>query len=900
MTAPISSVGGLASGIQWKDLVDQVMALEKQRSVDPVTADLTATQKAADAWQQFQDIAAKFRDASNTVRDSLAFDLFSATVDLSASSGHSLLTATAATGAVPGTYGVEVVALARAEKLGGNVATNASTALGIAGQFSLNGKTVTVGAGDTLATLRDKINAANTGTSPSGVSASILAGGGGSRLVLTSDATGSAGIEAVDDGSGTLQALGFTDGTTTANITASGATQTNRLSSATASIASLLGVPLPAPSVMKVGGQTIYVDFAVDSLSSIAAKINAALGSPNAATVTPETVGGNTMYRLVTDAAVQVDTGGILADSMRTLSVLGFTKGGHGGIAQVVKSANTFGDALGGNATNATLLTDLQAGGQSLGIAAGDTINIGGTRGDGTTVARTFSVAANSTLQDLLAAINDSGSGFGLGPRSATASVNGGRVALTDAATGDSQLGLSLTVSHAGSPDISLGSFSTAGGTSGRTLQISSGGDARIRVDGQLLTRSSNSISDAITGVSLNLQSAEPGTTVNIDVTRDTAGIAAKLQAFAAAYNTLQSFVKTNTATNGALAHDPTLRSMGSSLTSVLLTGVRGLNGTYTSAAMAGLHHDATGVLSLDTDTLTAALQTNFDAVKHLFSLAGSATDSEVSFISAGIAAQPSTTPYAVQITQAATLASVTGASWTTYATSGAPDTMTFNDAATGASGSITLANGDTIDAALQKMNTLFASLKMHLTATKTIDNRLQVTSTDYGTSGGFTVGYTPGAGGDGTATLGIAAQAYAGLNVAGTINGVAGTGSGQFLTGASGDPSAGIVIKYTGATARAAGSISLTLGVGGEISKIATSYADGGPSSAAAQQTSNTERATTLQSRIDDLTQRLDARRAALTAQFVAMESALAKSQALSSALTSQINSLSLQSSSK
>ena len=86
--------------------------------------------------------------------------------------------------------------------------------------------------------------------------------------------------------------------------------------------------------------------------------------------------------------------------------------------------------------------------GQSLALGTGDTINIGGTRGDGSAVARTFTVGSSSTVQDLLNAINDSTSGFGATSRTATAALNGGQIAITDGTSGDSQLAMSLSVTR--------------------------------------------------------------------------------------------------------------------------------------------------------------------------------------------------------------------------------------------------------------------------------------------------------------------------------------------------------------------------------------------------------------------------------------------------------------------
>ena len=45
--------------------------------------------------------------------------------------------------------------------------------------------------------------------------------------------------------------------------------------------------------------------------------------------------------------------------------------------------------------------------------------------------------------------------------------------------------------------------------------------DAKILVDGQMATRSTNSISDVIQGVTLDLKKAETGTVFNVDVSLD-------------------------------------------------------------------------------------------------------------------------------------------------------------------------------------------------------------------------------------------------------------------------------------------------------------------------------------------------------------------------------------------
>lgn len=895
MAEPIGSFSGLSTGIQWRDMVDQIMTNETSRLITPVTTRQTALTTQADAWKQLQTIVTKFRDAAAALRLASSFNVFSAVATKSPSTSRDLVAVSAGADAAPGIYSVDVLATARAEKISGAIVASNNTALGVTGSFILNGATINVSATDTLALLRDKINAANTGTQANGVSASILSTPTGVRMVLSADSTGASGIEAVDDLTGTLRTLGFVDATTASNVDVSGAAQTIRFSSSSSAIGTLMPVAVPAATSITVGGYAVSVDLSTDSLTSIAEKINTATGNASAARVVSTTQGGRTTYRLVTDLTVSTDAGAVAADSARALAVLGFTAAGRSNVAQTISSANVFTDAgTGIAATSATLLSDLEVNGQPFSLASGDTIEIAGTRGDGSTVRRTFSVGAGTTLDDLLAAINDSGTGFGAGTRTASGAISAGRITMTDGTAGDSQLGLVLKATHANGDVISLGAFSTAnGGTAGRSRQIAAGSDALVSVDGQVVRRSTNTITDVIQGVTLTALIAEPGTSSQITIARDNNAIARAIQDVAAAYNSVRAFAQSASAAGGPLANNATLRSLTSNLTSQLLLPVVGTSGTFTSAVMGGLHHDKLGVLSLDVEAFTASLTSSFLDVRRLFTQSGTTTDAELSFLAATSKSKPTATGYDVNITQVASRAAVTGGTWTTYATSGTPDSMTITDAASGKSGSISLANGDSIASAVQRLNTMFSTNGMRLTATRTVDDRLEIMSLDYGTEGGFTVAYTPGDG-DGTAQLGMAGQAYTGLDVQGTINGAAATGHGQVLTGGAEDASAGIAVLYTGTTVRAAGTVTFSLGVAGVLERVASTLSDGSATSIGAQEENARSTARKLDLRLSDLQARLDARKAALIQQFVAMEAAVSRSQSIGTWLASQVSALS------
>jgi len=885
MADPIGSFSGLASGVQWRDMVDQIMAVETSRKLAPVQDKASTAQKRLDAWGSFSSLVAKFRDAVKGLRDGSAFGTFKVSAAASPTSGRALLSASASAVATPGSYTVEVADLARANKLSGNIVASATTALGLSGEFAVNGKLVTVAAGDSLSQIRDKINALNAGATPSGVGASVLStGASAQRLVLTSDASGAAGIELVDGSAGVLAQLGVVDGTTALNLTETGATQTYRVSSSTAAIATMLGVSLPPPSTITINGQTITVDLAVDSLTTIAARIQAAGGS---AEVVTETTNGKTGYRLVTGGAVGATT----ADGQRTLEALGFVKGGRASVAQVVRSETALGDATNAPATASTLLSDLSLGGGALGLVAGDTFRIQGARGDGAAVSLSFTVGAGDTVQSLLDRINDATSGFGAGARTATATLAAGRIVLTDTTGGDSQLSLSLTASHAGGGSVSLGRMTTF--TTGRARELVAGSDAKVTIDGVALRRSSNVITDAITGVTLNLQQAEPGTTVALSVARDGDAIRGSVNAVASAYNTLVKFVADQRVAGQPLAGSGPLRAAMSSITNTLLTTVPGASGNYTRPAVVGLSLQKDGTLALDAAVFDAAIATNFTDVTRLFQTGGTATSSDVAYVLSSDKTQAGT--YNVAITAAGTTASVSGAGFSgTYADDGTADTMTITDATTGASGSVQLANGDTTETIVNKLNAMFAANKMNVSAAVNGSN-VELTGGQYGSAATFTVAFTDGGSGA-TAQLGLAAGTYAGTDIQGTIDGVVALGSGRLLTGAVGSAAEGLQLRYTGTAAGAMGSVTFMQGAAGALFLAADAIARSGDGAVASQQEAIQRTITSLTARADTVQQMLDRRKELLLQQYTAMEAAIGRIQSQGTAVTNFIKSLQAQ----
>src|SRR5579884_2556834 len=280
-SAPLGTVQGIASNIQWQDLIDQIIQADTAQELTPLQTQVTTQTNAQSAWSQYGTAIGALQSAMQPLASGSSFGTFTATASPSPTSGAALLTATASSSAATGTYGVQVLSLASAQQLSGNIVADPTAAMGISGQFIVGGQVVTLAAGDSLNAIRDKINALDTGTSPTQVSASVLMSGtANARLVLSSDVAGSAGIDLRDVRStssdpSVLSQLGLVSGSV-ANVGSDGVTRSATfVSPATKISAMALGVAVfPSPATIRINGKTVSIDLQNDTLTDIVNKIN--------------------------------------------------------------------------------------------------------------------------------------------------------------------------------------------------------------------------------------------------------------------------------------------------------------------------------------------------------------------------------------------------------------------------------------------------------------------------------------------------------------------------------------------------------------------------------------------------------------------------------------------------
>ncbi|MEQ1635802.1 MAG: flagellar filament capping protein FliD [Methylococcales bacterium] len=156
--------------------------------------------------------------------------------------------------------------------------------------------------------------------------------------------------------------------------------------------------------------------------------------------------------------------------------------------------------------------------------------------------------------------------------------------------------------------------------------QLNAGLDAIIKVDGQTATRSTNSLSDVIPGVTLDLKSAPAvATPFDVNIALDTKSITEVTTGFVDAYNKLQTVMKDlgkydpATKAAGALVGDSTLRNVQAQIRQATGSPVTSATSTTNTLSMIGINIDRTGVMSLDSTKFEKIMNTNLSALNEIF-----------------------------------------------------------------------------------------------------------------------------------------------------------------------------------------------------------------------------------------------------------------------------------------
>lgn len=153
---------------------------------------------------------------------------------------------------------------------------------------------------------------------------------------------------------------------------------------------------------------------------------------------------------------------------------------------------------------------------------------------------------------------------------------------------------------------------------------VQSASDASIEIDGVPITRTTNNITDAIPGVTLNLTRTTSSAEV-LTLTRDLDSVRAKFEGLVTAYNDAMSDLGILTGPkntedpedvfSGSLANDSTVRGIRNKIRA-LFTGASSTPGAGVSTLRdLGISISREGKMELKADELTAAFEGKFDAM---------------------------------------------------------------------------------------------------------------------------------------------------------------------------------------------------------------------------------------------------------------------------------------------
>lgn len=557
---------------------------------------------------------------------------------------------------------------------------------------------------------------------------------------------------------------------------------------------------------------------------------------------------------------------------------------------------------------------------QSL-VAAGQpsaTTSIGS--GTPTTLTFDFGTIAGGTLSNG-AYTGASFTSNGGGTRSVTIDSSNNTLSGIRDAVNAANIGVSATIINDGSssPDRLVLTSTTPGAANSMKISVSAGGDpalssllaqdpagtqnlsqtsiaqnANFTVNGVPISKNSNTVNDVIPGVTLNLSgiSASPFT---LAIAPDTTSVTASINGFAKAYNAVVQAIQTQTSYDpttkvaGTLQGDVSLSIIQSQMAAMLSQNIGSNQNRYNNLAQIGIGFQQDGTIAVNATTLGSALSSNYQGVSNLFAAAGSATDSLVGYSAATGKTQNGT--YGVVVTQMSTQGTATGSAAAGLTiTSGVNDSVSL---AVDGIGTTVILPAGTYTAA-----SLATQLQTQINGSTPISSAgksasvsqnagiFTITSGNYGSASSVTI-----TGGNGASGLFGTPSQTAGLDVSGTINGMAATGTGQLLTSSVGN-SQGLVLAITGGAAGSRGNVSYSQGLSSMFSSMATAML-GSTGALASETTQFNSNIKSVQNQIDALNAQIAIDQTNLTNQYSLLDATLGQMNGISSYLTQQLAQL-------
>lgn len=467
------------------------------------------------------------------------------------------------------------------------------------------------------------------------------------------------------------------------------------------------------------------------------------------------------------------------------------------------------------------------------------------------------------------------------------------RLTFTSETGAANSLEISATDDDSDNTDAAGLSLLTFNSAANHLEQTGAGQDAAFSVNGINVTSTSNTVTDTIHGVTIDLYDTG-SSTLTVDLDKNKASNA--ISAFVADYNglisTINDLSKYNPDTQeaGLLNGDGILRNIDSQVRRLLSSAVQGAGGDISSLADIGISRNSSdGSLVVDKSKLGDLLETNYQDVAAVFAAIATPTDSLINFSSSGALTQAG--DYAINISRVATHGTVTGSAAANLTiTGGVNDTLAVD--IDGISAEVKLTAGTYTAASLAaEVQAQINGAQEFADANRSVEvseaaGVLTIAAKTYGAESSVTV-----AGGNGRDDLlGASPTVTAGLDVAGTIGGIEATGSGQFLTGTG--AAEGLRLEITGGVTGDRGTVAFSQGYAYQLNAFINELLDNNGIFTSATDSLNSQIKDVSADR-EVLARRLTTYEDRIRAQFTAMDILVSQLRTTSNFLTAQLANL-------
>ena len=221
------------------------------------------------------------------------------------------------------------------------------------------------------------------------------------------------------------------------------------------------------------------------------------------------------------------------------------------------------------------------------------------TTSGGTT--QTITTDGTQSLSDIASQIN--GDNLGVTANVVT-DANGSRLSIVSNTTG------------------AASGFTISGSSGFGTNTVTAGQNASLTVDNIPIVSTSNTVTGAIPGVTLNLQSASTGQ-VTLNIQPDTSAASTAINQFVSDYNTvigdLNAQFTNGSSGQGPLAEDASIINLQSAVEQSLSFLQPASSGSTVSLSSLGISINKDGTLAVNSSTLQSTLQNNFAGVQQFF-----------------------------------------------------------------------------------------------------------------------------------------------------------------------------------------------------------------------------------------------------------------------------------------